>query len=759
MWISGRRLDPGDGTAPSGVLSWARPTLGAIPAGGLTDLLLPSGVAMVKGRTSAITYLGDTYMAGGFTQNLRLTTRLRAWIQGISAPSNPIVSGTGTGNNIGATVATGAGLEGSVVAYVSWWDDETQETSPLSQASPALTLTLANGLIDFNNLPTSKPEDDFKIPGTTTASASTTITGVGTAFLDDVRVGDKISLSSAPATFSIVKAVASDTSLSVATVLGDGSTQTITVRRQMRPTHLRIWYALDGNLPRVAEQRQVGVTDVTPQVLSIADLGEAFTEDFTRFPACPFNSEYHDRQYMAGDPEHPDRIYTSLIGFPERMSAVELKTRSGAAVTGLYRVRDSLYVGLAQGHEVIEGYTEDDIRISPVAPALGQQPGLGLVCHFGVGLTPDGNAIVPTQFGIYLNDGSAFYPLNKQHRSAWTKDFKARPEAYEQTFCYVDAERHVYAIWLGQHPLIPKTRTTTTTDVSGTTTANLDLDIFGSGGAFTTELEVGDQISLSSDVTNFATVTEITDDENLVVDLPLGNGTSQTIRHRDVELVSLNAYLVLDYKKVLPVEGGGMGPPRLSWDTQAREDEYAAIFALPGAKSGSVVTGSCDGNMYRRNVATNTDDSGDIGMKRVLIVEGADAGGDEGGDFMHGKIFNGIELYTQCEKSLFTLALYPGDEFAYPNADDISGSEVARGPIRSFNRLGSSLLRASITINEVGLQATYEPKTIWTVPLRGCSGRRMTVVLLAYRASDFSYLGRTLYWLEGPAPRRITRYG
>ena len=145
MWISGRRLDPGDGTAPSGVLSWARPTLGVIPAGGLTDLLLPSGVAMVKGRTSAITYLGDTYMAGGFTQNLRLTTRLRAWIQGISAPSNPIVSGTGTGNNIGATVATGAGLEGSVVAYVSWWDDETQETSPLSQASPALALTLANG--------------------------------------------------------------------------------------------------------------------------------------------------------------------------------------------------------------------------------------------------------------------------------------------------------------------------------------------------------------------------------------------------------------------------------------------------------------------------------------------------------------------------------------------------------------------------------------------------------------------------------------
>ena len=67
--------------------------------------------------------------------------------------------------------------------------------------------------------------------GTTTANNSTTITGVSTFFLKDVGIGDRISLSSAATTYGIVTSIASDTSLVVATALGNGSSQTINITK------------------------------------------------------------------------------------------------------------------------------------------------------------------------------------------------------------------------------------------------------------------------------------------------------------------------------------------------------------------------------------------------------------------------------------------------------------------------------------------------------------------------------------------------
>lgn len=68
---------------------------------------------------------------------------------------------------------------------------------------------------------------DVTIAGTTTANASSTITGVGTAFLSEVGINDRIALSSASSTFATVTDIASNTSLTVDDLLGNGTSQTI----------------------------------------------------------------------------------------------------------------------------------------------------------------------------------------------------------------------------------------------------------------------------------------------------------------------------------------------------------------------------------------------------------------------------------------------------------------------------------------------------------------------------------------------------
>lgn len=69
------------------------------------------------------------------------------------------------------------------------------------------------------------------IGGTTTANATTSITGSGTAFNTSLGLGDRIALSSATSTLATVTAVASNTSATVDIALGNGTSQTINRRR------------------------------------------------------------------------------------------------------------------------------------------------------------------------------------------------------------------------------------------------------------------------------------------------------------------------------------------------------------------------------------------------------------------------------------------------------------------------------------------------------------------------------------------------
>lgn len=141
----------------------------------------------------------------------------------------------------GATIAKGREeslsslakmYEGELIAPVRTaigygWDRGNVPISELTTQAYANTNALvAASTWDFTAGPASRA-----IAGTTTANNATTINGSGTAFQDELRLRDKIALSSAPSVFATVTNVNSQTQLTVSTALGNGTTQTILRKR------------------------------------------------------------------------------------------------------------------------------------------------------------------------------------------------------------------------------------------------------------------------------------------------------------------------------------------------------------------------------------------------------------------------------------------------------------------------------------------------------------------------------------------------
>ncbi|HSD12931.1 MAG TPA: hypothetical protein VLC10_05215, partial [Patescibacteria group bacterium] len=120
----------------------------------------------------------------------------------------------------------------------------------------------AIGLFDtWSTLAVRSDADKTGLVGTTTANASTTITGVGTMFLRDLGVGDRISLSSAPTVYATVTSITDDLTLAIDAPLGDGTSQTINRKSGI----LRLE---DGNgavVAAVNDQGRMGVGVINPE--------------------------------------------------------------------------------------------------------------------------------------------------------------------------------------------------------------------------------------------------------------------------------------------------------------------------------------------------------------------------------------------------------------------------------------------------------------------------------------------------------------
>jgi hypothetical protein len=114
------------------------------------------------------------------------------------------------------------------------------------------------------------------------------------------------------------------------------------------------------------------------------------------------------------------------------------------------------------------------------------------------------------------------------------------------------------------------------TNIGGTTSASNTTAITGSGTSFLSNLGIGDRISLSSASSTYATVTAITDDTHLTVDVALGNGTSQTInaKHSTMRVEnSSNAVQVV----VNDIGSMGIGTNAPSSLLELRKDASAAM--------------------------------------------------------------------------------------------------------------------------------------------------------------------------------------
>lgn len=205
-----------------------------------------------------------------------------------------------------------------------------------------------------------------------------------------------------------------------------------------RVTHLEGWRSVDGSLPRLVWQRQVGVTSVT-EAVAVGDLGEAFAEEFEVFPRCRYNATWHGRQVMAGDDDNPDTLYLSLIDRPERCSSLTLKTRTRQPIVGLAVVNDTLLVFCPFATEVVRGYTEDDLSIDII------QPQIGLLSHHATAQV-HGRLVVPTHLGPYLTDGSSWVFIGGDIQTPWIEQ---APTYYEAWSCHNPIDR-TWEMYVGE---------------------------------------------------------------------------------------------------------------------------------------------------------------------------------------------------------------------------------------------------------------------------------------------------------------------
>ncbi len=125
--------------------------------------------------------------------------------------------------------------------------------------------------------------DVTNLGGTTTASAATTITGSGTTFTTSLGIGDRLALSSAASTYATVTAIASDTSLTVDTALGNGTSQTINAKRSI----FRLDDAANATKLTVNDLGNVGIGTASPSAtLNVLATGTGFVNTAT-FEADP----------------------------------------------------------------------------------------------------------------------------------------------------------------------------------------------------------------------------------------------------------------------------------------------------------------------------------------------------------------------------------------------------------------------------------------------------------------------------------------
>jgi len=138
MWLFGTQL-AGASFGNTGNLYRMRPT--SEDTTQQKQIAIPSDIVSVDLPASHVTYEGRWYGVGSWSHNILVDEHFRCHILGIRPPTIiPTIAAGG-----------GTGLTATIIGYISFWDEKTEERSPLSGGSASLAAT--NDDILWGNLP------------------------------------------------------------------------------------------------------------------------------------------------------------------------------------------------------------------------------------------------------------------------------------------------------------------------------------------------------------------------------------------------------------------------------------------------------------------------------------------------------------------------------------------------------------------------------------------------------------------------------
>lgn len=203
----------------------------SVGASGITD----DGTTLSLIESSATNYTSFTYTDSNETTAFvgHGNGDVFKYIAATNYPTLYGSSGTAGSSELVFGIAGTKSTEASTPSQVIFRGGSTTSNNSQSKTLVANRRGRGTGAITKLNAFTVVGDADVAIAGTTTVSASTSVTGSGTLFTQDLGVGDWISVSSAASTYARITAITNDTSLTVDANLGDGSSQTINKKQAL----------------------------------------------------------------------------------------------------------------------------------------------------------------------------------------------------------------------------------------------------------------------------------------------------------------------------------------------------------------------------------------------------------------------------------------------------------------------------------------------------------------------------------------------
>lgn len=402
-------------------LNWPYDVVAQDPVGRFKTTL-PYGITTVNRLSSAVPYGGRLYIVGWGTYNMVLDEHHRLWKQGIRGPEVP--------PTITGAVGTGA------IGYISWYDEMTNERSPLSEGTVISTATPRTW-----TLPARPPDDIFVSSGVVNNSAPVTPVNAS-SHTHYLRPGDRVGFPDlhADISYNLVNTIGKSGKFTVDSTGLIPGTSKVKALPFCRATHCELWLSVAGGLPRLVMRVPIGTTTVVESTAT-GDLGESFFGAFERFPRCGMNTIWNDRQLMAGDPDNPDTVYMSELFLPERWAGLSFRTRDGASVTGLLALRDFCLVFSRDRTYMLQGYTENDFSFQMIEQSLGS---IGHLCNAVI----HGSAYVWTEKGPFMYNGS-WHPLSPDNIFLPPSPVRlsdSSPETAGRSRAVVDPDANTYSL-------------------------------------------------------------------------------------------------------------------------------------------------------------------------------------------------------------------------------------------------------------------------------------------------------------------------